>query len=533
MKTKKLFTVFAIGILTVFLASCASEPDSQTSADSKVKSSTSNQGGDLVVATISDVVSLDPVGVSDVPSYDVQSNIFEKLVALNEDMELEPGLATSWESIDDTTWEFNLQEGVTFHDGTSFNAGVVKANVERIIDPDVASPAAHHFEMIEDIEVVDDTTVRFKTEYPFAALPEHFSHNVSSMVSKKQIEEDYAAMEEGEEPGSVINENPIGTGYFKFDEWVSGEYVRVVNNEDYWNGEALLDSVTFKVVSEDLTRMAELETGDSHISNPVSPSDLDQIEMNEDDLHLDRQNSVALQYLGFNTQKEPFDDVRVRQAISMAIDKTQIMEGIYNNIGQIENGMLPATMPGYDASVKGIDYDMDQAKELLKEAGYPDGFSTTIWLNEDRERMDVATNVQAQLKEIGIESDIEIMEWGTFLDRLTLGEHDLYLLGWSNGTGTADSVFYPNFHSANIGESGNRVFMDDEDLDALIEAGRQEMDDEERDEIYSDIQRELVDLAPIVPLFQPEFILGVRNEVKGLIHLPTKMLYLKDVYIEE
>src|SRR5699024_7595309 len=158
-----------------------------------------------------DAVALDPAGSNDIPSFDVQSNIFENLVRHDENMELHPGLAESWEAIDETTWEFTLQEGVTFHDGSDFNAEAVKANIDRILDPDVAALAGHLIDMIDEVEIVDDYTVRFITEYPFGGLPAHLAHPTAAMVSTQQIEEDYAEMEEGAEPGSVINEHPIGT----------------------------------------------------------------------------------------------------------------------------------------------------------------------------------------------------------------------------------------------------------------------------------------------------------------------------------
>lgn len=217
-------------------------------------------------------------------------------------MGLESSLATSWEAVDDTTWEFKLQEGVTFHDGTTFNAEVVKANIGRIIDEDVAAPTAYLLDMIDEVIVIDDYTVQIKTAYPFSGLPAHLAHSSGAMISLEQIEADYAAMEEGADPGSVINEKPIGTGYFKFDEWSPGQYIRLVKNEDYWDGTALLDSVTFKVVPEDLTRIAELNTGDSHVTNQLSSSDVAQIESTEG-LAMLQQGSVSLDYLGFNTQK--------------------------------------------------------------------------------------------------------------------------------------------------------------------------------------------------------------------------------------
>ncbi|WP_100011518.1 glutathione ABC transporter substrate-binding protein [Lentibacillus sediminis] len=528
MSKHSLLMVAVIALFAIMLTACASEPEEAGSAPAGGEG---EGGGDLQIAVLSDAISLDPTGANDVPSFNVQYNIFETLVRHDENMELQPELAKSWENIDENTWEFKLQEGVTFHDGSEFNAEVVKANLERVQDPDVAAPAGYLLEMIEEIEVVDEYTVRLTTEYPFGGLPAHLAHPTAGMVSPEQIEADYAAMEEGNEPGSVINQTPIGTGYFKFDEWVPGQHVRLVKNEDYWNGQAKLDSVTFKVVPEDLTRIAELETGTSHISNPLSPSDVERIESAEG-LYVSRQGSVSLDYIGFNMNKEPFNDKRVRQAISMAIDKEQILEGIYNGVGTPAAGPLAPNVFGYDENLEGLEHDPEKARELLAEAGYEDGFQTTIWTNDSRERIDMATNVQAQLEEFGIEVEIEVFEWGAYLEAIGNGEHNMFVLGWSNATADADNGLYPLFHSDNHGSAGNRTFLANEEVDALIDQGRKASDESERLEIYSEVQQKLVDLAPMVYMLHQEYLLGVREEVKELNQLPTKMLELKDVYIE-
>jgi peptide/nickel transport system substrate-binding protein len=352
------------------------------------------------------------------------------------------------------------------------------------------------------------------------------------MVALEQIEADYEAMENGEEPGSVINENPIGTGYFKFDEWQPGEYVRLVRNEDYWGDNALLDSVTFKVVGEDLTRVAEVTTGDSHMAYPLSPSDIPQIE-ETDGASVLQQPSVSLSYIGFNMEKEPFDDPLVRQAINMAIDKSQIIDGIYDGIGIPAIGPIPPDVFGYDDSVSGLEHDLEEAQNLLAEAGYEDGFSTTIWTNDSRERIDAATNVQAQLGEIGIDVEVEVLEWGAYLEQTANGEHDMFVLGWSTVTGDADYALYALFHSNNVGEPGNRSFIRDDELDELLDAGRREGDPEARQEIYTQAQERLTELAPMLYLHHQEHVFSVRDEVKGLEVLPTQILQLKDVYIEE
>ncbi|GAA0346632.1 glutathione ABC transporter substrate-binding protein [Oceanobacillus oncorhynchi subsp. oncorhynchi] len=530
--SKRNFLIAFLVFISIFITACASEPENtgESSAEGD-PASNKGEGGDLVIAKISDAVSLDPNGSNDIPSYDVQRNIFETLVKQNEEMELIPGLATEWRNVEDNVWEFELREGVTFHDGSTFNAEVAKANIERILDPDVGSSQSAMFEMITNIEVVDEYTISIETDYPFAPLPAHLAHPVSGMVSLGVIEEDYEAMEDGEDPGTIINANPIGTGYFLFDEWKTGEYVRLVKNEDYWDGTALLDSVTFKVVPEDLTRIAELNTGDSHISTPLSPSDVGQVELT-DGVSINQQSSVSFAYIGFNMDKEPFNDQRVRQAVSMAVEKEQIIDGIYDGYGIVANGPIPPDLEGHDENVQDLEYDIEKAKELLAEAGYEEGFSTTIWTNDDRERMDTATNVQAQLAEIGVDAEVEVLEWGAYLERTANGEQDMFVLGWVTGTGDADYSVYPLFHSDSVGSPGNRTFTEDDELDSLIEEARQMPDEEKRADLYSQIQEKLVDIAPTININFQEYLMAVRDEVKGLSQLPTQYLQLKDVYIE-
>lgn len=528
-------------LLSLFLAACASEPDENGNTDTDDSNGNTEEtegngeaagGGDLIVAKQSDIVSLDPAGSNDVPSSDLQNNIYESLTKLDENMEVQPSLATSWEPVEDNVWEFKLREGVKFHDGSDFNADVVKANIERIQNPDVASARAFLYEMVTDIEVVDEYTVRFTTEYPFAPLPAHLAHTGGSMVALDQINADLEAMENGGEPGSVINENPIGTGYFKFEEWKPGESVTIVRNDDYWDEPAKLDSVTFKVVSEGLTRVAELETGTSHISDPISPNDVAQVEA-MDGVGVHTQESVSLSYIGFNATKEPFNDPKVRQALNMAIDKSQIIDGIYEGIGIPATGPLAPTVFGYDDSVTGLEYDPDEARNLLEEAGYADGFSTTLWTNDNPERVDAATNIQAQLEGFGIEVEIQVLEWGAYLERTANGEHDMFILGWSTATGDADYGLYGIFHSDNIGEPGNRTFTEDAELDELLQQAREESDETARLALYTEIQEKLNEIAPMLYLHHQEFLVGVSDKVQGFSQLPTQILQLKDVTLEQ
>lgn len=539
MKSKKFLLLFSLVLfLSLILAACAGdgevEEDTGGSGDSAEggEGDAGSGGGDLTIAIGSDIVSLSAHGANDIPSGNVQDNIYETLTKLDENQEVQPGLATEWEQVDDTTWEFTLQEGVTFHDGAEFNAEAVKANFDRLVDEDIASPRAFLFEAVDSVEVVDDYTLRINLSYPYAPLLANLAHSGAAIMSPDVITEDYAQLEEGGDVDAYINQNPAGTGPFKFESWNPGAEVVLTKNEDYWGEPAKLNSVTFKVVSEQSARIAELETGASDVADNIGPNNISRVE-NADGLSLLQEPSVSLSYVGFNAQKEPFDDVRVRQAISMAINKEAIIDGVYNGVGIPAIGPLAPPVFGYDESVEGLEYNVEEAKSLLAEAGYEDGFETTIWTNDNEQRVDTAVAIQEQLSEIGIDVQIEELEWGAYLERTANGEHDMFILGWSNATSDADYGMYPLFHSSQVGSPGNRSFLENEELDAVLEEARQETDPAARQELYTEAQEMLVELAPMVYIHHQEYILGVDDSVKDFGIDAQGIYQIKNTYIEE
>lgn len=336
------------------------------------------QGGDVTVSIASDAVSMDPHGSNDVPSNQMRRTLYEGLVSLNVDLEIEPLLATEWEAVDDTTWVFNLREGVQFHDGSDFNAEAVKANFDRVLDPAVASERAFLYEAVESVNVIDDYTVEIVTKYPYSPLLEHLSHDGGGMISKELIEEDYTNALEGagvelsleeyyevreaggeeiealgdemfEYLSATIERNPVGTGYLEFVSRSPGSETQFARNENYWGDAAFVDTVTFKVVSETGSRLAELETGSSDMIFHVESANIERVESHPD-VSMVTTYGVGIDYIGFNVEKEPFDDVRVRQAISHALDKELVMEGVYNNSGAIAHGPIAPDILGYDES---------------------------------------------------------------------------------------------------------------------------------------------------------------------------------------
>ncbi|WP_339196127.1 glutathione ABC transporter substrate-binding protein [Solibacillus sp. FSL R5-0449] len=542
---KSLWMLLLTFTLALVLAACAGGDDSEdTSSDSGDTGTETNSdsgtteeaaaGGDLIIAELSDASSLDPHGSNDVPSSNIQSNLYETLVNRDADGELVPGLAESWTQVDDVTWEFKLKQGVTFHDGEEFNAEAVKASFDRLLDPEVASPRAFLFEMVTEVKVVDESTVQFITEYPFSPLLAHLTHNGGSIISPKSIEEDYAAMEADSsvKAGSVIGTNPVGTGPFKFESWTPGTEIKLVKFEEYAGTPAHIDSVTFKVVPESATRVAELQSGYAHIIGAVEPGQVANVNSFDGASVLETASS-SLTYLGFNTEKEPFNDPKVRQAISKAIDRPTLIEGIYEGYGIPAISPLAPGIFGYTEDVTSMAYNMDEAKALLAEAGYADGFETTIWTNDNPARQQVAIVLQENLKKLNIQAEIEVMEFGSYLEKTAAGEHDMFILGWSNPTGDADYGLYALFHSSQHGDPGNRSFYTSEKVDELLENGRREADPTAREAIYKEALQLISDESPMAFVLHPYTLTGVSDQVSGF-NVGTDSIYqLRDVKISE
>src|SRR5699024_24429 len=443
------------------LAACADDSDVDQAAEgSESEESSDDQGGDLVLSTGNDVVSLDPHASNELYSDQARNIIYEGLVTQNESFEIQPLLAEDWERVDDLTWKFDLREDVIFHDGSEFDAEVVKANLDRVRDPAVASPRLSIFEMISEVNVIDDHTVEIITEYPFAPLLNHLTHDGGGMISKRIIDEDYeqalqnsnsglsvdeyyelrenkddkfeeAAEEISGNIGAAVDSNPVGTNYAQFESRAPGENIVMAKFDDYWQEPMNLDTITFKIVTETGSRMAELETGASHVIFGYQPGSVERIE-NRPESETYNKSNVAIEFIGFNNQKEPLDDVRVRQAITHAVDREKIIEGIYSGIGEVPDGPLVEGMTGHNDDTENLEYDLEKAEKRMTEAGHEDGFELSSITNDTPQRVDAAIYLQEALADINITATVDQLEWGAYLEEASSGDHDIFLLGWPN-----------------------------------------------------------------------------------------------------
>lgn len=406
---KKLWSLMLFTMILV-LAACTDDSDVDEAAEGD--SETAAGGGDLVIGMINEAVSLDPHVSNDIPSAQLRTQIFDTLVEQNVDMEFGEGLATSFEQ-DDDQWTLQLKEDVTFHNGSDFTAEDVEATLDRVMDPSVGSSVAFMFEMINDIEIVNDHEIVFTTDYPFTPLPSHLAHNTAGILSKEVIDEDYqnaldeagsdvtleeyyelreeggdefeAVSEEiGSHVGAIISEKPDGTGHLKLQERIPGNEIVLEKFEDFHGGEREFNTVTYRVIPENSARLAELETGGIGVTDNVDTEAMDRVRDHEDTDIID-QDGLSMTYVAFNYEKEPFDDENVRKAISHAIDREQIISGVLNDRGLHAKNHISPSVFAHNADMEEVPFDLELAKEYMAESSVPDGFDTVIWTSDSEQ----------------------------------------------------------------------------------------------------------------------------------------------------
>lgn len=509
-------------------------------------SEVSAQSDDTITLSMrSDAATLDPHGTNDQPSEIVRHHLYERLLIRDDAGEITGVLAESWEQVDDVTYHFDLREGVLFHDGTDFNAQVAKENLERAMDPAIASGRAYLLDNVAEVNVIDDYTLEIVTDEVYAPMLSNLAQGVSMMMSQAVIQADYEnAFEEagleitldeyydlraegGEEFETVLEEvssylgqyselNPVGTAKLQFESRSTGSETVLVRFDDHWDTPVDFQTAVFKVVPEQGSRIAELETGSTDFAMDIDTTNMERIE-NSEELSLLNAVSPGVLYLGFNTEVEILDEPLVRRAISHAINRDEIIEGVFSGVGQSARTPISETMSGYTEDIEGNTYDLDLALELLAEAGYEDGFEVDVIVNSaDPENINTVLYAQEALAELNIDLSISQVEWATFLDMAAQGSQEMFIMTWTNSAEESDNAFTAMFHSESIGSAANRFRYNNPDMDALIEAGRAETDEDARADIYIEAQELLLEDSPAVFIRHPEYINGVRNELTGV-----------------
>ncbi len=520
-------------IQTTFLAFLFVSFPSSADADSHAK------GGTFIFGRGGDSVGLDPALEEDGESFKVCDNIYDTLVQYKDgSTDLEPGLAEKWESSEDgLTWTFFLRKGVKFHDGTPFNADAVLFSLNRQHDKThpfhnvsgsyVYWVATGLAEIVDKITAIDDFTIQITLKTAYAPFIYTIAITPFSIVSPTAVKE----------YGDAYFNNPVGTGPFKFSRWDKKDKIVLLANDDYWGGRPNLDRVVFRSIPDNAVRLIELQQGGLHAMEFPNPDDLQQIEQDES-LKLLTQPGMNIGYLAMNFEKPPLDNQKVRLAINHAIDKTTIIKHLYQGLGMPAKNPIPPTLWSYDDTIQDYAYNPELAKKLLKEAGFPNGFETTLWalpvprpyIPDGRALAEV---IQSDLRKIGIETKILTYDWGTYLEKTKNGEHDMAMLGWSADLGDPDNFFYFLLSKSSAEKpAGNIAFYRSDDMQNVLEKARATSDKDERDALYKEAQRIFHKDVPWVPLAHAKQVLVINKMVKNLRLQPLNWKYFRSVSLE-
>ena len=478
---------------------------------------TPRRGGTLTFANSAEVVTLDPPSIGDTVSTNVAAMMYEGLVAYTPTLEIKPQLALSWETTG-KTWTFKLRPGVKFHDGTPFNAAAVKTNVDRLLGPDKPLRQGIYAPVIDRVEVIDDATVRFTTKFVDAYFLTRLTANQAlAMVSPAAIAKF----------GKDLSRNAVGTGPFKFLEWIKDDHISVVRNDDYWGDKAYLDKVTIRPVTEPEARLIALQSGDVQLAIRLNPEQLARVQ-GEAALAADQVTTIRHLFMGMAVMKKPFSDLRVRQALNHAIDKESIVKNLYLGTAEVLGGPVPQGGDGY-APMPGFPYDVAKAKALLTQAGYPNGFSATLVGPKGTyvKDFELQQAVQQQLRVIGVDIKIETVEFAKYLEFLRMDPTKSPLEMWQDAwTGiTATEAILNRYGCKNFRPTGGNTHgFCDSKVDDLIERAQEIAEPATRAPLVKQAQELVSQAAPSIWLLSLKQIAGRSKKLHAPVFMRTEVL---------
>jgi dipeptide transport system substrate-binding protein len=472
-------------------------------------------------------------------TFDASSRqLFNKLVEFERGTtSLVPALAESWDVSDDgLQYTFHLRPGVKFHTTDGFtpsrdlNADDVVWTFQRQLDPEhpyhtVSGGTYEYFQgmampdLLVSIDKVDDMTVRFVLNKPEAPFLANLAMDFASVFSAEYADQ----MLEAGTPEKV-DLDPVGTGPFQLVAYQKDAVIRYKANPDYWAGKAPIDDLVFAITPDPSVRWQKLQAGECHVMPYPNPADIDAIRANAD-VNLLEKEGLNVGYLAFNTEKPPFDDKKVRQALNMAINKQAILDAVFQGSGKVAKNPIPPTIWSYNDAVEDYPYDPDAAKKLLEEAGVS-GLKTNVWAmpvqrpyNPNARRM--AELIQADWAAVGVDAEIVSFEWGEYLKRSKDGEHETVLLGWTGDNGDPDNFLHVLLGCAAADDGTNRARWCYEPFDSLLLEAKQVSDPAARAELYEQAQVIFKEEAPWVTIAHSVVFEPIRKAVVGDKHDPV------------
>lgn len=483
----------------------------------------SSIGKRLIVGRASDSISLDPVNTTDMDSIKVTVNIFETLVKYEEERkEIVSGLASSWKiSEDGLTWVFRLRQGVKFQDGAVFDAHAVVFNFQRWMD---RNNPYHNGQFnywnyvfggfpgfVKSVTALSDYSVEIRLSKPYAPFLNTLAMPVFGIESPEAIIK----------YGNELYKHPVGTGPFCFKSWEPNKSILLIRNDKYWGVPAKVDEVEFKVIASNQDRLEQLRQGIIHIADNLGPDDIAAIE-DDQNLRLLLRPCFNVGYIALNNQKPPFDRRDVRTAISLAINKEEMIKEVFANLAKPAKTFIPPLLSGYNESIERSEYNIEKSMQLLAKAGYPKGFKTTLWVmncsrNYFPRPLQAAEYIEKSLKKVNIEITIKTFDWDEYLNRIQSGEHEMALIGWTGDNMDPDNFLNTLLSSDNAkpGYAGNYSFYENKEVDLLLTQARQTTDMVFRKNLY----RRLLEIVnydmPSVPLVHTMPVLATRMSVSG------------------
>jgi peptide/nickel transport system substrate-binding protein len=492
-----------VALLSLLAAACGGDDDG---GDSASEGDGGGSGGsEIVIALGSEPTTLDPQIREDGGERAVNDNVYETLIARDKEGELIPSLAAEMPTqVDETTWEVTLREGIEFHNGNPLDAEAVAASFQRIIDPELASEQSSFFAGISEIEAVDETTVRFTTEGPDPVFPARLYW--IKVVDPAHAEEDDFA------------ENPIGTGPYKFVEWVRGDHVTIEANDDYWGDDKpTIDRVTYNFVEEPGTRLSGLTAGEFDLITNLLPEDVERAPQAANVLGLEHPVFLLNSFEGVTA------DPRVREAMNLAIDKEALATELYGGLARVDDcQILSPSFFGYNPDLEPFPYDPDRARELITEAGAEGEtisvVSTSGRLLKDRELTEAVANFW---NEIGLVADVQIFEFDEYLNRLFDEETraPAIFVTSSNELLDAGRQLGAFYHMDGIGGSN-----EDAEMAAMIDEAAVETDVDAREQLYHDITAHACENAYFAFLLNIEDSYGMSERLQWEPRVDAKII---------
>jgi peptide/nickel transport system substrate-binding protein len=515
----------------------APDDDVDDETDDDAPAGEPQRGGVLNMAVISDPDSMDPAGTIQAVASGVQTHIYDRLVYISEERLPEPWIAEDWEASDDgTELTFHIREGVIFHDGTDMNAEAVKFSFDRILDPDMASPALAQMGTLQEVEVVDEYTALFRFDEPYAPFYTNIAISYGGIVSPAGVEEH----------GDTFGRNPVGSGPFKFVEWPTGQRIRLERFEDYVNyrgddmndGPVYVDELHFDVIGDVSTRVAALQSGELDISD-LDRNQAPEIEEDPDFEVIRWEDATNHNFLEF-VDRAPFNYPEVRRAIACCIDRETIASAAYNGYASPNLLPMPTGLAGWDEEIgleHGYPYDLDRAQQILEDAGWEpdnDGVLTdgehrlefTLLYYSGNDPIRVSCEIlQATFESIGMSVELEVMEFGAMQGVIEDGDFDVNWMRWTWPDPVILSLLFKS--PGWVGQ------VSDDELDELLSASDSEMDPDERIEKTQDALRYILDEAIVAPIVTDWILNATGSHVHGYRLDALGGARLVDVWLEQ